>query len=388
MTSVWRGEDKRSPALAGRIFDMTKGSPLATLLLVALACGALGCSDGAAPGEPIVVSEESLETWVWVEVAGMRCSDGSSSGVFVNFTDRSRDLLLYFQGGGACWSGITCAVQSEELAPLQPDPLAQFMSDGEHAQSGVFDRADPSNPLRDSNFVFVPYCTGDGHLGDEIGDYGSFGTIHHVGYTNVTAMIERLVPTFVDAPRIVIGGFSAGALGATGNYHQIVSAFESAGRAAPIALIADAGPIMRPPYFDADAQAKVREAWGLDRTIEPWCPTCATEGYHEVYRRAAELHPGMRSSILCSYGDSVVQLLYGALGTPIVGDREKEGLLDLAEFRSSTEASVAPSAFREFFYEGTRHGATSQVPLSGTPGLAEFLTAQLEGEEGWTSVRP
>ena len=363
---------------------------VSSLVLSALALASTGCSDasGSAWGDPIVVAEEDLETWVWVDVPGTRCSDGSPSGVLANFTDESRDLVIYFQGGGACWSGLLCELQKADIAPMQPDPLAQFMSDGEHAQSGIFLRDDPTNPLRASNFIFVPYCTGDGHLGSEVADYGSRGTIHHVGYDNVTAALKRIVPTFQDAGRVVVAGFSAGALGATGNYHQIASAFESAGYGSPIPLIADAGPIMRDPYFGVESQKMLRDAWALDETIEGWCPDCATLGYNEVYRRIAELHPGMRSSILCSYEDSVVRLLYGVLGTPIEDGRMKEGLLDLTDFRMSVADEVAPSVAHEFYYEGDRHGATSQVPLGETPGLAEFLTAQLEGAEGWTDVRP
>src|SRR5690606_11762994 len=117
------------------------------------------------------------------------------------------------------------------------------------------------------------YCTGDGHLGSAVTDYEGFRTIHHVGYDNVTAALRRIVPTFEDAGRVVVAGFSAGALGATGNYHQIATAFESVG-IGNIPLIADAGPIMRHPYFDMDSQKMLRDAWALDETIEPWCPTC------------------------------------------------------------------------------------------------------------------
>ncbi len=354
-------------------------------LLLAAACDDSRGSTGF--GDPIEVADEDLETWVWVDVPGMRCSDGSPSGVMVNFTDRSRDLLIWFQGGGACWSGITCAVQQAELAPWQPDPVAQFMSDGEHAQSGVFLRDDETNPLRDSNFVFVPYCTGDGHIGDSITEYGSAGTIHHVGYPNVTAMLERVVPTFSDATRVVVAGFSAGGIGATGNYHQIAEAFESVG-VGPIPLINDAGPFLRSPYLTDGARDTLLESWGLDGTLGPWCPTCLSVGPHDIYRRQAELHPGLRASLVCSYEDSVVRLMYAALLSPIEGGALEEGLLDLADYRDEVADEIDPSVLREFYYEGARHGALSQTPLSDTPGLAEFLTAQLDGEGEWTSVRP
>jgi hypothetical protein len=344
-----------------------------------------GC--GPELGAPIEVAPGDLETWVWVPIPEMRCSDDSPAGLVVNFTAQSRDLVIFFQGGGACWNGPLCALQKAELAPMGPDPLATFNADPEHAQSGIFDRADASNPWRRSNFVFVPYCTGDGHIGNKVGDYGAYGQIHHVGYANVTAAIKRIVPTFRDAPNIVVAGFSAGGIGASGNYHQIASAFESV-RSGPIALINDAGPSMRMQYLNEAAQRTLADAWGADQTIGSWCPECMTEGSHFQYRKQAELHPGLRSALICSYDDAIVRVMYHALQSPIEGGLAKQGLLDLASWRTSVASNVAPSVLREFYYEGSRHGATETVPLSQTPGLAEFLTAQMNGSPNWTSVRP
>jgi hypothetical protein len=346
-----------------------------------------GGDAGPTFGPPIEVPSADFEKWVWVDIPEMRCSDDSPAGVVVNFTAQSRDLVIFFQGGGACWDGLTCSVQKDQIKPLQPDPLATWMADGEHAQSGIFVRDDMTNPLRRSNYVVIPYCTGDGHIGNKVGDYGALGVVHHVGYANVTAAIQRIVPTFLDAPQIVVSGFSAGGIGASGNYHQIASAFESVGRG-PVVLINDAGPIMRAPFLSDAAQTKLRLAWGLDQAIDTSCPACATDGFHSVERLNAEMHPGLRGSLICAYDDSVVRLLYGALGSAIEGGVEAQGLADLADWKASFASAVEPTALREFYYFGDRHGAIEIFPLADTPGLAEFLTAQLDGSANWTSVRP
>ncbi len=338
---------------------------------------------GALFGEPIVVDPQDLETWVWVPFPDMYCADGSTSGVMVNFTAQSRDLMIYFQGGGACWNALTCAAQGPALAPWEADPFAAWAADGGPINGGLFARDDPSNPLARHNYVYVPYCTGDGHLGDNVADYG----VHHVGYANAAAMIDRVVPTFSDAPQIVVAGFSAGGMGATGNYHQIASAFESIGRES-LVLINDAGPFMRAPFLSPNSATLLRGSWATDTTIETWCTTCASEGYHTLYSTQVALHPGVRSSLLCSYNDSVVRLLYGVLGSPIELGACENGLRDLGMWRDEVAPEVAPALLREFFYPGDRHGATEGVPLAETPGLAEFLTAQLSDDPSWTSVRP
>lgn len=78
---------------------------------------------GAMFGEPLVVAV--LEEWVRVELPEMRCGDGPSAGVMAHFTEQSRDLRLYFPGGGA---SLTSAVQSQALGPWEPEFLTSQLA--------------------------------------------------------------------------------------------------------------------------------------------------------------------------------------------------------------------------------------------------------------------
>jgi hypothetical protein len=336
-------------------------------------------------GEPIELLPEQLGEWVWISMPEMRCTDGSTGGFAVSFTDASRDLLVYLQGGGICHNALTCAVGGAPTS-VGDDPLRTALDGSIREHRGIFDRDDPSNPLRDSSFVVVPHCTGDHHTGDRV--VTERGQVyHHVGYTNITRMLERVVPTFADASRIVLAGFSAGGVGIAANYHQLATAFESVGQPPPY-LVVDAGPFMRPPYLSESAQQDLRERWGLDRTIGTFCPSCFADGYHDIYRVNALLHPGLRASLLCAYEDSVVRLLYSVLnGGSFSGARMTEGLHDLADWRETVASSVEPSRFEVFYYGGERHGALNVAGLDASPGLAGFLGAQL-GDGTWTGVRP
>ena len=341
--------------------------------------------DAAIPlGDPITVAPEDMEQWVWIEMPEMTCGDGNAGGFAVNLTDRSRDLLFFLQGGGICYNAITCAVGGAPRT-VGPDPLATALDPAIRDGRGAFDRDDADNPFRDMSYVVLPHCTGDFHLGAKTTRYPT-GEWHHRGYTNVTRAIERVVPTFLDAGRIVLAGFSAGGVGITGNYHQIALAFEAVGQPPPY-LIADAGPLMRPPFLEESTQAALRESWGLAETVDPLCPSCVSEGFHEAYRMNGLLHPGLRSSMLCSYADGTVVLLYSVMNGIFTADRMRMGLGDLADWTETFEASAEPSVHRVFYYEGDRHGAMSVDALSATPGLGDFLRAQLSSE-GFHSVRP
>ncbi|HRF94738.1 MAG TPA: hypothetical protein PLZ51_06085, partial [Aggregatilineales bacterium] len=75
-------------------------------------------------------------------------------------------LMIYFQGGGACWDGFTCGAIGQFASRYEVPDLAGV---GELTNNvGFFDYENPENPVADYNAVFVPYCTGDVHGGDSV----------------------------------------------------------------------------------------------------------------------------------------------------------------------------------------------------------------------------
>ncbi len=341
------------------------------------------------PGDPISVPAGDLERWVYVPIEGMRCGDGSPSGVGVNFTSKSRKLLIWFQGNGVCYDALTCNLYKGLLVGLGSDPIKQmFWGNAGAGQVGVFDRTDPNNPFRDSNFIVFPHCTVDAHTADKDSEYLGVGKVYQHGYANVTVALGRIVPTFVDATRIVVAGFSAGGIGATANYHQIATGFKPYNPNLPF-LVNDSGPILRVPYLSKGATDKLRKGWGLDATVGSYCPSCMTEGVGQVYRVLAELHPGLRSSQLSSYADNVTGNLYRLLNSDtsvLDGGWLKKGLLDHETWSEQYSVDLAPSTHHTFFFEGTGHGTIPGSPM--VPGAAAFLTAQLSGDPAWASVTP
>lgn len=376
-------------------------TPLASLSAALVSCGLAACGgDGgsskatspgsAAPvlGDPI--DAPASEEWVWVPIEGTQCADGSEAGVAVNFTTQSRDLVVWFQGNGVCYDLASCSLFKGLLTGMGPDPLDHlWWGDKNTPHLGIFDRSDPENPFRASNFVAFPHCGVDGHTADKDSTYGSLPTVHQHGYANVTHALPRILATFKDATRVVVAGFSAGGIGAGANYHQIATGFESLGMPPPF-LVVDAGPILPPPYSGPLATKSLRDGWGLEHTVDTWCSTCATEGYHTGYREIAKMHKGLRSAIVSAYADSVATPLYALLNADSTfdGARFEAGLRDLATFTEGYQSAVAPSMHREFYYEGSRHGALVVAPLAATPGLARFLADQLNDQSTWTTVEP
>jgi Pectinacetylesterase len=121
-------------------------------------------------------------------------------------------LLVWFEGGGACWRGKECL--REQFYRAQPDSAVTGPRD-----QGIFDQADPANPFTEYSTVIVRYCTGDIHLGDRDATYtlrddtgeSRKVTIHHRGQANAMTVLRWVHENF-PAPRdIFVSGTSGGA---------------------------------------------------------------------------------------------------------------------------------------------------------------------------------
>lgn len=137
-------------------------------------------------------------------------------------------LVVYFQGGGACWDSMNCLyahTYSEEVPPLEA------FEDTEGA--GIFDTNNPKNPFKNWYFVYIPYCTGDVHWGandHKYDDYlNQFGggtvTIHHRGFVNFQVVLKWIHENFRAPRKIFVTGSSAGGYGAILAFPYIKQAY-------------------------------------------------------------------------------------------------------------------------------------------------------------------
>jgi acetyl esterase/lipase len=163
------------------------------------------------------------------------CSDFPGTDPAFSFWARggSTDaLVIYFDGGGACWDNLTCSVpvragQSEGEGFYKAELLAE---DDPTRLDGMFDLANTRNPVRDWSFVFVPYCTGDVHTGANTAQYSDADTgqqfsIQHRGADNFALILAWMRANFAAPQQILVAGSSAGAYGASTHYAEIREAF-------------------------------------------------------------------------------------------------------------------------------------------------------------------
>mgnify|MGYP001039808188 FL=1 len=159
-------------------------------------------TDDAADDEPAEV------TWEAVSPGGdCQCADGSEYRYWVSEGDPTR-VAFFLQGGGACFTAETCAFEGGGTTYKVTVTDADDPSDG----SGLLDLTDGRNPLEGWSMVYVPYCTGDVHLGDATTEYSDELTVQHKGAVNATAALDDLTDRFPDAAEVLVAGESAGSI--------------------------------------------------------------------------------------------------------------------------------------------------------------------------------
>jgi hypothetical protein len=164
---------------------------------------------------------------------GPICIAGTPYSVFTKAGDPKK-LLIFLQGGGACWQGFyNCNILADDQAPPAAPPFP-----------GVFDSSSPDNPFADYSVVYMPYCDGSAFGGDNDVNDASFPfgpTRHHRGVRNVSAGMDVAGDTFPRAKSITVMGHSAGGVGVAA-FAPFLSRFVF-GNKTKLTVYNDAGPI-------------------------------------------------------------------------------------------------------------------------------------------------
>ncbi|MGH8781654.1 pectin acetylesterase-family hydrolase [Paraburkholderia sp.] len=239
--------------------------------------------------------DPSIPYYSWYEVtlpesSGASCGNGTPLRFYVNRA-QSDSMLYMMEPGGACWDYGTCTETSTGaeagLGGFNPDGiphnymngtaneslLSSFLSplltrmDLEHILVG-----EPQVETQNWTQVFVPYCSGDIHMGSAVRNYtsptGDWRIQHFSGVKNIQAVSQWLVAHGFGKPnRLLVYGMSAGGYGTLGNYATIRNTLQPQ---AYSSLLDDAGTVFNSP-FNADPAThpsvglynKVRSEWDM-----------------------------------------------------------------------------------------------------------------------------
>lgn len=327
--------------------------------LTSLGCDGSGTSarqappmDGSGPVPPAATAAaeplgDLADGWNVIEPGGDTiCSDGSEYRFFVRPGDPDK-LVVYFQGGGACWFGRNCDPH------LDPSYKPAVAVDELTRYRGIFDFEHRENPFADHSFVVAPYCTADVHLGDNVATYRAPATedhaahdvtIHHRGVANAEAVLDWTYEHF-DPAEIFVTGSSAGAIPSPYYAWQIAEHYGDA----RIAQLGDgAGGFRR----SGDVNLARMEQW---RTLEhlrrhdefaDMPPEDFT--YEHLYVAAARRFPGITFAEYDTAEDEVQKRFL------VMGGRETETLLELLQ-ANHADVRREVDNFRTYIAGGDSH---------------------------------
>ena len=238
-------------------------------------------------------------TWTWFEFPDAYCRDGSKASIALSINEKSDNLMIFLEGGGSCFDALTCLANPASVIKM-------------NKTKGVFNRDNDANPVKDWNFVYVPYCTGDAFSGtNPEGEVpGVSGKQMFVGYTNMSVFLKRIAPTFPDVKQVLLTGSSAGGFGASANTPQVTRAFPDARGI----LIDDSGPAMSSQYLTTCLQKRWREMWGLDASMLAECGAdCPNEDDYvlDYSLHLAKENKDVKSGMIESAADGIIRRYFG-----------------------------------------------------------------------------
>jgi hypothetical protein len=238
--------------------------------------GAAG--EGTEPSGPCVPDDSREVTprtlpgvWQKVELPDTFCGNGTPYKFFVNYSNDSNNLIISFEPGGACWDYESCAGDGGLRGAANPEGIPDSHMSSLKWEMLPLHRRDSTNPLADWNMVFVPYCTGDLHTGNNVSTYpnpdpsGPPLTFRHDGHKNVLSIIGWVEQQFTTIPQLLVTGCSAGGTASVVNYHFIRKGLSGVQCSY---MLDDSGPLFPSGGFSGPLHEKVRSSWNLDPVID------------------------------------------------------------------------------------------------------------------------
>ena len=300
------------------------------VLLMLSGCDYLKSGGGDPSDFPpgLVEALENPGSFAWIPLDGMTCRDGSGTGIGLRLQPShgrshgsghgwrrsgiSDKLVIFLEGGGACFNQPTCqqnrASFSEEMF---------FSEDFVGGYSGVFDDERAGNPVADWNFVYVPFCTGDEHAGsnpdgvvpgvDADGD-GQDDRQRFVGYDNVGEVLDFVTTHLgTDFDRVLLAGSSAGGVGTLANFDRVAQTFYRS----DVALLDDSGPVF---YDDGILPVALQQVWSdlwnLDEALPDDPLFEGTDVLANIYNYYAQTYPEVPLGLLSYEQDFTIRYFY------------------------------------------------------------------------------
>ena len=328
------------------------------------------------------------------------CSEDTPYHFFVKRGTVNK-LVMYYQGGGACWNTITCGIVG--TFDKNVDPMGTDNPD--NVSTGFADLSNPNNPFKDWHIVFVSYCTGDIHFGDQLNLYPGGYPIFHNGYQNSRVVEKFAREHFVNPEEVFVTGSSAGAYGAFFNapLHHFVWPDSK------FTVLGDAGNgIITPEFLDErfpiwnfeanlptnipGIQEAIDDGTGIPAytaAVATFFPNTAWAHYTSSYDGGTGGQTGFYN-VMINDTDVVAEAL---AEWPTWWEASCEWNDLMRQQAADTYAAIQPANdnYRYYIGTGSRHTMYGSNKVytdtsGGVPTIVDWINDMLARDIGWTNV--
>ncbi len=281
---------------------------------------------------------------------GPICIAGTDFSAFTRQGNPSR-LLIFAQGGGACWQDFyNCNV----LAEAQEPPTDRV---------GIWDFDSKDNPFADYSILYMPYCDGSVFSGDNDVFDPAFGVEigvpeavvrFHRGLRNLSAGMDLAHRMFPRAHRITLAGSSAGGVGVAGFAPFLARMVY--GNRVKLTVFNDAGPVA--VNLDATGDVAARAAdWQFGQFYPVSCTECSDMGQStEIIEWRLDNDSTIREAFYETDSDLTNRFFLDLLAAPDV-------FRDLVVTTHGEVHSAHPSRYKRFIVGGDTTHTALQTPL-------------------------
>lgn len=288
-------------------------------------------------------------------------------------------LVIFLQGGGACWADFCSAV--EETSSI--------------SASGILNPDLAGNPVAEWDVVYLPYCDGSLFAGDVdrmlpasvLGGGGSSSMGYQRGLQNLTAALDVAVAEFPSPSRILLTGVSGGAFGTITALPLVRYFYPNT----EILLFNDSGVGIAKEDDPSFVNQILLEGWNASSLIPASCTDCTSNGHvTRLIEWELAADDNFTMSALSFSADSVIATFFL--------------MIPPADFTASLLAETGRTTmmfedrYKRFIPVGSAH-TTLLLEEPGTLGgsveigslqteiegvsVLQWLTAMIEGGEAW-----
>lgn len=276
------------------------------------------------------VQDGNVSTWSFTAEGRTGCMRGGPFQMSTRHMD-SEDLVIFLQGGGACWTDFCLAVTEAPPGVPNVDVLNPDLA---------------NNPVADWNVVYVPYCDGSMFTGDRDHDEDGDGEADrlHRGLANISAALDVAKAQFPTPKRILFSGSSGGGFGAMLNTPLVRHYYPDAA----LFVVTDGAVGVARGASDPGFVERLMNEFDADNLLPADCTHCIEDGHvTRLIDWYLARDPDVRFGVFSSWYDLIIGEVFLEISPA--------DLRDAIASETGRTHEAFPDRYRRFIIDGRMH---------------------------------